>query len=130
MQHKFQTTIYACFTGYIVQAIVNNFAPLLFLTFEKIPDPAWSDHNAHHDQLRDPALYRSAVCGICGSDRVSGIDFDRACVCGTRAFGACGAAGAVSERVCRTSDRSCDLCDRWRTDRGADQPDHGKLSDR
>ena len=35
MQHKFQTTIYACFTGYIVQAIVNNFAPLLFLTFEK-----------------------------------------------------------------------------------------------
>lgn len=35
MQHKFQMTIYACFTGYIVQAIVNNFAPLLFLTFEK-----------------------------------------------------------------------------------------------
>ena len=31
---KFQKTIYACFTGYIVQAIVNNFAPLLFLTFE------------------------------------------------------------------------------------------------
>ena len=34
MQHKFRTTIYACFTGYIVQAIVNNFVPLLFLTFE------------------------------------------------------------------------------------------------
>ncbi len=27
-------TIYACFLGYIVQAIVNNFVPLLFLTFE------------------------------------------------------------------------------------------------
>ena len=26
-------TIYACYLGYIVQAIVNNFAPLLFLTF-------------------------------------------------------------------------------------------------
>lgn len=26
-------TIYACYMGYIVQAIVNNFAPLLFLTF-------------------------------------------------------------------------------------------------
>lgn len=25
----------ACFVGYIVQAIVNNFVPLLFLTFEK-----------------------------------------------------------------------------------------------
>jgi len=29
----YDRTIYACFTGYIVQAIVNNFAPLLFLTF-------------------------------------------------------------------------------------------------
>lgn len=28
-------TIYACFTGYIIQAIVNNFAPLLFLTFQR-----------------------------------------------------------------------------------------------
>ncbi len=27
-------TIIACFIGYIVQAIVNNFAPLLFLTFQ------------------------------------------------------------------------------------------------
>lgn len=35
MQHKYQKTIYACFVGYIVQAIVNNFVPLLFLTFEK-----------------------------------------------------------------------------------------------
>lgn len=35
MQQKYQKTIYACFVGYIVQAIVNNFVPLLFLTFEK-----------------------------------------------------------------------------------------------
>lgn len=27
--------MYACFTGYFVQAIVNNFAPLLFLTFSQ-----------------------------------------------------------------------------------------------
>ena len=27
-------TIIACFIGYIVQAVVNNFAPLLFLTFQ------------------------------------------------------------------------------------------------
>lgn len=31
---KYQHTINACFTGYIVQAIVNNFAPLLFLVFQ------------------------------------------------------------------------------------------------
>lgn len=34
MNNKYQKTIYACFLGYIVQAIVNNFVPLLFLTFE------------------------------------------------------------------------------------------------
>lgn len=34
MKDKYQKTMYACFAGYIVQAIVNNFVPLLFLTFE------------------------------------------------------------------------------------------------
>ena len=34
MKDKYQKTIYACFTGYIVQAIINNFAPLLFLMFQ------------------------------------------------------------------------------------------------
>lgn len=30
----YKHTIYACFTGYIVQAVINNFVPLLFLTFQ------------------------------------------------------------------------------------------------
>lgn len=34
MKNKYKGTIYACFVGYIVQAIINNFAPLLFLTFQ------------------------------------------------------------------------------------------------
>ncbi len=34
MNSKYKGTIYACFVGYIVQAIINNFAPLLFLTFQ------------------------------------------------------------------------------------------------
>lgn len=33
MNHNYNQTMYACFVGYIVQAIVNNFVPLLFLTF-------------------------------------------------------------------------------------------------
>lgn len=33
MKKKYNHTIIACFTGYIVQAIVNNFLPLLFLMF-------------------------------------------------------------------------------------------------
>lgn len=32
---SYNKTISACFIGYIVQAVVNNFIPLLFLTFEK-----------------------------------------------------------------------------------------------
>ena len=33
MKNNYNQTIIACFIAYIVQAIVNNFAPLLFLTF-------------------------------------------------------------------------------------------------
>ena len=35
MKNDFKATTRACFTGYIVQAIVNNFIPLLFLTFQR-----------------------------------------------------------------------------------------------
>ena len=38
MKLTYKHTIYACFLGYIVQAIVNNFAPLLFLTFQRTYD--------------------------------------------------------------------------------------------
>lgn len=34
MNNHYKKTVYACFIGCIVQAIVNNFAPLLFLTFQ------------------------------------------------------------------------------------------------
>ena len=34
MKDKYQKTVYACFVGDIVQSIVINFVPLLFLTFE------------------------------------------------------------------------------------------------
>ena len=34
MTQNYQKTILACFCGYIVQAIVNNFVPLLFVTFQ------------------------------------------------------------------------------------------------
>ena len=35
MKNQYNKTITACFVGYIVQAIVNNFVPLLFLFFQK-----------------------------------------------------------------------------------------------
>lgn len=46
MNQKYQKTIVACFVGYIVQAIVNNFVPLLFLTF----------HNTYHIPLSQITL--------------------------------------------------------------------------
>lgn len=38
MRENYNHTIYACFIGYIVQAIVNNFVPLLFLTLQHTYD--------------------------------------------------------------------------------------------
>ena len=35
MKFNFKTTIVSCFIAYIVQAIVNNFSPLLFITFNE-----------------------------------------------------------------------------------------------
>ena len=34
MKPNYKRTMYACFVSYIVQAVVNNFLPLLFLTFQ------------------------------------------------------------------------------------------------
>ena len=34
MRPTYKTTMFACFVGYIVQAIVNNFVPLLFILFQ------------------------------------------------------------------------------------------------
>ena len=48
MKNNFQKTMYACFVGYIVQAIVNNFVPLLFLTFEKSYHIPLSQINVDH----------------------------------------------------------------------------------
>lgn len=38
MKDNCKKTMYACFIGYIVQAVVNNFVPLLFVTFQKTYD--------------------------------------------------------------------------------------------
>ncbi len=38
MKFTYKTTIYACFLGYIVQAIINNFLPLLFINFHTVYD--------------------------------------------------------------------------------------------
>lgn len=44
MKNQYNKTITACFVGYIVQAIVNNFVPLLFLFFRKLSCADFSDY--------------------------------------------------------------------------------------
>ncbi len=34
MKENYNKTLYACFVGYVVQAIINNFVPLLFITLQ------------------------------------------------------------------------------------------------
>lgn len=45
MKNQYNKTITACFVGYVVQAIVNNFIPLLFFDIsEKFRDSSVTDH--------------------------------------------------------------------------------------
>ena len=46
MEKGYQKTVYACFVSFIVQAINNNFAPLLFLTFQDSYDITLSSISA------------------------------------------------------------------------------------
>ena len=34
IKYTYKTTMFSCFAGYVVQAVVNNFIPLLFITFQ------------------------------------------------------------------------------------------------
>ena len=36
MKNKYRSTKLACYTGYVVQAIVNNFLPILFIALQSI----------------------------------------------------------------------------------------------
>lgn len=38
MKENYKRTMIACFVAYCVQAIVNNFVPLLFVTFQNLYD--------------------------------------------------------------------------------------------
>ena len=56
MKQTYSRTLSACYTGYVVQAIVNNFIPLLFLTFQSHLSHLHAQHHpADHGQFPDPA---------------------------------------------------------------------------
>ena len=108
MKNNFQKTMYACFAGYIVQAIVNNFVPLLFLTFEK----------SYHIPLSQITMLITFNFGIqLLVDLLSAGFVDRI------GYRVGDLAGNTSECFCRITACGCRVCDRWRSDRGVDQSD-------
>ena len=65
---RYVPTIRACFVGFIVQAIVNNFAPLLFLTFS----------NTYHIPLSQITLLITVNFGLqLATDALSALFIDR-----------------------------------------------------
>ena len=55
--------MYACFIGYIFQAIVNNYIPLLFVTFQKQYSIPLSQITLLIDMLSAGFAQRNTRCG-------------------------------------------------------------------
>ena len=105
IRKNYNHTLNACYLGYITQAIVNNFAPLLFLTFQ-------STYEISLDKIALLVSFNFGVQLI--------VDLLAAKYVSVR-FSGC---------VCRTASGSILLCNWRRIDRGADQSDCRILSDR
>ena len=102
MKQDYKKTTYACFIGYIVQAIVNSFVPLLFVTFQK--------------------TYQIPLTKITLLITINFVI--QLLMCGGRAGTAHGFAGTFCRSVCWHFNVGHDLCSgRWIAG-GAGQSDH------
>ena len=119
MNAKYQKTIYACFVGYVVQAIINNFVPLLFLTFE-------STYQIPLSRITILITFNFGIQLLV--DLIPGFNHARPYFFGGGAAGTCRAAGDPAQRLCRAPDLGDDLCPGGRAFGGAGQPDRGELS--
>ena len=105
-------TIYACFIGYIVQAIVNNFVPLLFVTFQ---------NNYHISLERITFLITLNFIIQLFVVLLSAFFIDRI---GYRISITHRSSGSFFLPLYRTCNRSYHLCDRRWTSRSTGKPDH------
>lgn len=119
-------TIYACFIGYIVQAIVNNFVPLLFVTFQ---------NNYHISLERITFLITLNFIIQLFVDLLSAFFIDRIgyriSILIAHILSAAGlillthrSSGSFFLPLYRTCNRSYHLCDRRWTSRSTGKPDH------
>ncbi len=128
MKTNYNRTVQACFIGYVVQAIVNNFVPLLFLTFQ----------GSYGISLQKITLLVTFNFGIQLLVDLASIGFvDRIgyrasmilahCNGGCRSDFAHSIAGVPGRSVCGTSHCSYDLCHRRRIAGGAGKSCGGSL---
>ena len=125
MKFDYQKTTYACFIGCIVQAIVNSFVPLLFVTFQK----------SYHIPLTQITLLITVnfmiqlLIDLLSAGFIDKIGY-RASVIIAHICAALGliftyhSPGNHEESVYGNTDSSVCVCNWRRTDRGADQSDH------
>ena len=117
-KNNYQLTMYACFIGYIVQAIVNNFLPLLFVTFQK----------TYSIPLTQITLLITLNFGIqLVIDMLSAGFVDKI---SSRDRPPDNPAGSVTRPVRRNSDRRIHLRHRRRAYRGTDKSDTRSLPHR
>ena len=110
MKNQYNKTITACFVGYIVQAIVNNFVPLLFLFFQK----------NYHVPISQITLLVTFNFGIqllvdLLSVRLSRIHGYGSCSGSGRIDPSYSFTGSDTDTIYRDIDFCNDLCSRWRT---------------
>ena len=123
MRFTYKTTIFSCFVSAVVQAIIVNYAPLLFITFQ----------STYHIPITQITLLIAINFIVQLSvDFLSGFFVDKIgyryrAVCGCIGNRwSCGASGDHAA-VYRLADRCHHLCHRWRFDRSADKSHYGKL---
>ena len=131
IRKNYNHTLNACYLGYITQAIVNNFAPLLFLTFQ-------STYEISLDKIALLVSFNFGVqliVDLLAAKYVDKIGY-RNSVVAAHIFGAVGLVGlAVFPSVFPDAYAGLLLAVFWlcnwrRIDRGADQSDCRILSDR
>ena len=126
MNRTYRGTRYACYTGYFVQAIVNNLAPLLFIIFQ-------TQFRVTYTMISTLVLINFVTQLIVDVLSVKLVDRigHRVSLCAAHILCAAGfAARADGPAVCRAGDRDGGVCDRWRVDRSAYQPHGGKFARR
>jgi len=128
MRNNYKQTILSCFTGYIVQAIVNNFLPLLFLTFQRTYDIPLSKITL----LVTFNFLVQLVVDLVSAGFVDKIGY-RVCLVMADILSAAGfipagvSAGDFAQPLYRNPDLCDALRDRRRPDGGPDQPGRGGL---